>query len=125
MARIEIADGSLTVHIEGFDRFLALRSSLHIPLSHIQRVEARPDINMGLSSIKEEIRLAGAELPGSIRAGTFYHYGEGRYFYDVHHPERCIALDLVDERYKRIVIEIDGESPEAAAARIEQARGAG
>ncbi len=121
MARIELGNDSLTVRIDGFDRFLALKSSLTIPLSHIVRVEAQPDVNMGLSAIKDEIRLAGADLPGSLRAGTFYHYGEGRYFYDVHHPERCIALDLVDERYKRIVVEIDNETPEAAAARIEAA----
>jgi DNA-binding transcriptional regulator LsrR (DeoR family) len=62
--------------------------------------------------------LPGTEVPGVITAGTFYEHGE-RVFWDVHHPERAIALSLRDERYAKLVVEV--EDPEATIAAIEAA----
>jgi hypothetical protein len=39
-------------------------------------------------------------------------------FYDVHEPERTIGLDVEHERLRRVVVQLDEEEPEAAAARI-------
>ena len=57
-------------------------------------------------------------LPGVIRAGTFYRDGN-RAFWDVHHPEKTIVIDLHDERYKELVLEVD--DPEAAVRLIQNA----
>ena len=40
--RIEIRGGDLVVQIHGWDKLLALRSTLTIPLSHVKGASARP-----------------------------------------------------------------------------------
>jgi len=40
---------------------------------------------------------------GVITAGTFYHGGK-RVFWDVHHPEKTIVIDLHNERYNELVV---------------------
>jgi hypothetical protein len=115
MAEIEITADALIVHVTGADRIFALKSQLTIPLQHV------------LAAAKDEeearkwyhgLRLPGTEVPGVITAGTFYEHGE-RVFWDVHHPERAIALSLRDERYAKLVVEV--EDPEATIAAIEAA----
>jgi hypothetical protein len=45
---------------------------------------------------------------------------DGRWaFWDVHDLERAVIIDLADERYDRLVIEVD--DPRATAAGINQA----
>lgn len=116
MARITIEDGQLVVHIEGLDRILALKSSIRVPLAHVRAVTPRPEIPSALNW--RLIRAPGTLVPGVVRAGSFYHVGEGWYFFDVHDPEKSVAIDLADEHYKRLVVQVDGERPEEAAARI-------
>jgi hypothetical protein len=36
---------------------------------------------------------------------TFYQDGK-RVFWDVHHPEKTIVIDLHDERYNELVVEV-------------------
>jgi hypothetical protein len=57
-------------------------------------------------------------VPGVITAGTFYQDGK-RVFWDVHHPERTIVLDLHDEHYNQLVIEVS--DPQAAINLIQSA----
>ena len=57
-----------------------------------------------------------------ITAGTFYQEGE-RVFWDVHDPEKSVVIRLRDERYARLVIEV--EDPSATAAAIQKAIGKG
>jgi len=40
-------------------------------------------------------------------------------FWDVHHPEKTIVIDLRDERYNELVVEVD--DPEAAVRLIQNA----
>jgi hypothetical protein len=55
---------------------------------------------------------------GVVSAGRFY--SDGRLvFWDVHDPERAIGIELRDEPYGRLVLEVG--DPEQAIARIEQA----
>jgi hypothetical protein len=63
-------------------------------------------------------RMPGANVPGVITAGTFYQDGK-RVFWDVHHPEKTIVIDLHDERYNELVVEVD--DPEAAVKLIQTA----
>jgi hypothetical protein len=53
-----------------------------------------------------------------ISAGRFYSHRQ-LVFWDVHDPRRAIAIELRDERYARLVLEV--EDPEAEIARVQQA----
>jgi hypothetical protein len=64
------------------------------------------------------IRTLGTNVPGVIAAGTFYQDGK-RVFWDVHHPEKTIVIDLHDERYNELVVEV--ADPEAAVRLIQNA----
>jgi hypothetical protein len=117
VARIELREDTLVVHVTGADRLFALKSELAIPLEHV--VGAARDEDEARSWC-HGVRAPGTNLPGVITAGTFYEHGE-RVFWDVHHPERAIALSLRDERYAKLVVEVDDpdEAISAIAARID------
>jgi len=108
-------DGKLTLHVRGADKLWAFKSSLEIPLVHIAGVRADPEVAHGWY---HGIRMPGTNVPGVITAGTFYQDGK-RVFWDVHHPEKTIVIDLHDERYSELVVEVD--DPEAAVKVIQTA----
>ena len=112
MARIEITSDSLVVHIEGADQFLALKTQLEVPLAHIAGVDVRPE---DAHRVWHGLRMGGTNLPGVITAGRFLHHGEWA-FWDVHDPDRAIAIRLHDESYARLVIGVD--DPDATAQAI-------
>jgi hypothetical protein len=64
------------------------------------------------------IRAPGTYFPGIIAAGSFHQIGK-HVFWDVHNQDRAIAIDLHDERYTTLVLEV--ENPEATMAEIEKA----
>ena len=118
MADVELAQDALIVHVEGMDRLFALRSRLEVPLSHVEGAEADPEeARMRWHGIMER----GIWVPGPITAGTYYQEGE-LVFWDVHDPEKTVVIRLKDERYRRLVIEV--EDPEATVARVNEATGA-
>ena len=111
MAEIEITPTSLIVHIRGADQFFALKSQLEVPLEHIAGVDATaPEAR----DIWHGLRI-GTNLPGVITAGRFLHHGEWA-FWDVHDPEKAIAIHLHDEHYAKLVIGVD--NPVATAQAI-------
>jgi hypothetical protein len=112
---LAIAEGKLTLHVRGADKLWALKSSLEIPLVHIAGVRADPETARGWY---HGIRMPGTNVPGVITAGTFYQDGK-RVFWDVHHPEKTIVIDLHDERYHELVVEVD--DPEGAVKLIQNA----
>ena len=100
MTEIEIAEGRLRVVVEGFDKVLALRSTLDVPLTHVRGASQDPD------ALRERhgLRLGGTSLPGVIAAGTFY---DGAWwFLDVHHPEHAVRIDLDHEHYAALIVEV-------------------
>jgi hypothetical protein len=118
VAQVELDHDSLVVHVTGADRIFALKSVLTIPLEHV----------LGAAKDEEEahswyhgIRAPGTNIPGVITAGTFHQHGES-VFWDVHHPERAIAISLRDESYGKLVVEVD--DPDATVLAIEAAVGA-
>ena len=70
MASIEIHGDSLVIHIHGWDKLLALRSTLTIPLAHVRHAVARP--GDARFDEMEGVRLAGGYWPGSFAAGYFW-----------------------------------------------------
>jgi len=112
---LSVAEGKLTLHVRGADKLWAFKSSLEIPLVHVAGVRAAPEVARGWY---HGIRMPGTNVPGVITAATFYQDGK-RVFWDVHHPEKTIVIDLHDERYNELVVEVD--DPEAAVKLIQNA----
>jgi hypothetical protein len=111
MAEIEITPASLVVHIRGADRLLALKSQLEVPLEHIAAVDTSPP---EAHQIWHGLRAGGTNLPGAITAGRFIQHGEWA-FWDVHDPEKAIAIRLHDEHYAKLIIGVDDPTAVAAA----------
>src|SRR4051812_1355922 len=95
---VSITDGELTIEIQGLDKLWSLTSRLEIPLEHVIDVRLADDQSEG-------VRAPGTHIPGVITAGTFVQEGSS-VFWDVHDPTKAIALDLRDERYSKLVIEV-------------------
>ena len=103
MVDVSVAEGKLMLHVRGSDKLWALKSTLEIPLVHIASVRADPERARGWY---HGIRMLGTNVPGVITAGTFYQDGK-RIFWDVHHPEKTIVIDLHDDRYNELIVEVD------------------
>ena len=114
MVEIALDDGRLILEVQGWDRLWALKSRLEIPIEHLGGVSADPDATRGWKGF----RAPGTYVPGVITAGTFHLDGE-RIFWDVHDPARVIVIDLVDERYRRLVVEV--ADPDGAVRLIRSA----
>jgi hypothetical protein len=117
VAEVELAENTLSIHVLGMDRLWALRSHLEIPLPHVSGAEAASEV---ARRWWQGIRSGGTHVPGVITAGTFYQEGE-RVFWDVHDPEKAIVIRLRDERYERLIIEV--EDPPTTVAAIRAALG--
>jgi hypothetical protein len=113
MADIELTPDTLIVHIRGADQFFALKSQLEVPLEHLASVDASPPEARG---IWHGLRVGGTNVPGVVTAGRFIDHGEWA-FWDVHDPDKAIAIRLRDERYAKLVIGVDDPAATADALR--------
>ena len=111
MTKVNIADGKLVVEVQGFDKLWAFKSRLEIPLEHISGVRSAADER------PRGIRAPGTYIPGIIMAGTF-HQGGKKVFWDVHNPDRAIAIDLHDERYTSLIVEV--AEPEVTICEVQR-----
>lgn len=102
MVDLSVAEGKLVLHVLGADQFWALKSTLEIPLQHIAGVRADPTVARGWW---HGMKLIGTDVPGVLHAGTFYQHGK-RIFWDVHDPENTIVIELRDERYGELIVEV-------------------
>ena len=110
MVELSISGGNLLLHVQGADRLWALKSSLEIPLQHVAGIRA---IARGWW---HGIRMPGTSIPGVITAGTFYQHGQ-RVFWDVHNPDNTVVIELRDERYNQLIVEV--ADPVTAVALVE------
>jgi hypothetical protein len=117
LTEVELTRDTLIVHVRGMDRLWSLKSRLEIPLSHVLGAEADTQV---AREWQKGLRAPGTHVPGVITAGTFFQDGD-RVFWDVRDPEKTIVIRLEDERYARLVIEV--EDPPTTVAAIERAIG--
>jgi hypothetical protein len=120
MASIEITAHDLVVRVHGVDRVLALRSSVTVPLAHVAGVREHAEEANYDDAVKDSGRGIGTFVRGRVAAGIL-RLPDGRSFYDVHDPRKAIVVDLRSEPFEHLVVQVDGESPEAAAERIRDA----
>ncbi|MDK0517546.1 hypothetical protein [Streptomyces sp. ML-6] len=102
------------MEIEGLDKLWALKSRLTIPLAHVRGATADP----GIVKEPKGLRSPGAHVPGVVTAGTFHIDGE-RVFWDVRNPAKAVVIQLADERYARLVIQVP--DPRATVSLVEGA----
>lgn len=112
MVDVQVQGDRVVFEVEGMHKLWALRSRLEIPLAHVRGVRADPEIARGLW---RGLKLAGSDIPGLFAAGTFYRHGN-LVFYDVRDPTHAIVVELDDETYDRLVVEV--RDPAAAVATI-------
>ena len=79
-----------------------MRDSIQIPLASIEIV--RMDAERARAG-PEGTRNPGTSIPGLLTAGTF-NAGVARTFWDVHNPENTIVIELRDERYRELIVEV-------------------
>jgi len=102
MTRVEASDGSLKVEVLGWDKLWAFKSRLEFPLEHLVRV--RP-WDKEMDGKWRGLRAPGTSWPGLIVAGTYHVNGE-HVFYDVHDFANAVVVELRDEWYARLIVEV-------------------
>jgi hypothetical protein len=102
MITINREGGNFIFEVNGMHKLWALKSQLTIPAAHI--LNAHQD----LESIRgwRGWKAPGTYIPSIITAGTFYKDGN-RIFWDASNIEKCIIVDLQDEEYKKLIIEVE------------------
>lgn len=113
MTQIEVADNTLTVHVEGIDRLLSLRRRFAIPLDHVVSVEPGDGATAG-----KGLGVLASHVPAAIAPRT-YHQQQGRRLLAGHAPEHTLTIRLWNERYDRLVLDV--ENPRAVASAIVRA----
>ncbi len=114
MVTVTVSGDVAVFELQKMHKLWAFRSRLEIPLRHIAAVHSDPNVTMGLF---ERFKLAGSYLPGIFAAGTFWEHG-GLVFWDVHDGAHAIVVELKDEHYQRLVLEV--EHPADVVAMLQQ-----
>lgn len=107
MIKINIDNKKMILTIEGLHKLWTLKSEITIPLEDI----ASARINNNEVTMFEGWRLPGTYIPGLITAGTFRAHGD-KVFWDVAHPEKSIIIDLRNNEYKQLIIEVHNPKEE-------------
>jgi hypothetical protein len=115
MVEITINGETAVFEVEGWHKLWALRSRLEIPLTHIKGVHADPRPAMGWF---DGLKVAGTAIPHIFKAGIFYQDGNF-VFWDVSNPDKTIVIDLEDEHFAKLIVEVD--NPQAAEKLLEDA----
>ena len=115
MVEITIDGDKAVFEVEGWHKLWSLRSRLEIPLAHIRSVHPDPEPAMGWFA---GLKVAGTDIPNIFRAGIFFQ--EGNFvFWDVSSPEKTIVIDLEDEHFAKLIVEV--ADPQTAARLLEDA----
>jgi hypothetical protein len=117
MVAIQQQGDTVFFTIQGWHKLWALRSELRIPRAHILGARRDPEASKAWG-----IRAPGTSVPGLLKAGTFYFDNTGDNkptFLDVQRRENTVVVDLVDEEYNRLIIEV--ADPAAVVALLSSA----
>jgi len=115
MVDVSIDNTSAVFKVKGMSRFWAMKHEIRIPLNHIAGMREQPSPPMGWF---DGFKLVGASFPNRFRAGTFYQNG-GKVFWDARQGEKVLIVDLKDENYKKLIVEVD--SPASVMRAIKEA----
>ena len=118
-ASIDMNASSMTVTLRGLDVVWATRRRIVVPLGHIRG--ARYDAQAARHGPWLGAGRTDALLDYAVAAGPMRVHGR-REFWDVRDPGRAVAIDLAEEQYDRLVIEVDDPAAtvEAVNAAVER-----
>lgn len=119
MTNVEIQDDQLVARIQGLDQVLALSSELRIPLTHVRGAAVSPPEVRRRWRNPLRVKVLATDLPYVVMAGSFIFLDGEHAFWDVHHPDRTIVVELDHERFAKLVLEV--EDPQATVAAINAA----
>ena len=106
MVSVTVNGDTFIFEIKGFHKIWALKSKIIVSKENIIRAYQ----NENEFTFWKGFRMPGTEIPGLIAAGTFYK--KGRNFWDVINTKKALVVELKDNYYKKLIIEV--ENPEAA-----------
>jgi hypothetical protein len=107
MAEVSWQDDRHVVLIHGLDALWSLRRRIVVPLQHVRGAHVDPYLQIEAPWVGAG--RTDALLGWAVAAGPMLVSGD-REFWDVHHPEKAIVIDLSGERFSRLVIEVDDPS---------------
>jgi hypothetical protein len=113
MSKILLRQGYVEIQVSWLERALLGEKPQKLPLDQIRAVDAHPRLpDMMLHWLaRQELWMSGVSAY------------EGQLIPTTRNPARTLAIDLGDDE-GRIFVELDDETPETAAARINTARDA-
>ena len=104
---VEVRGDQLVANLKTRDKKFLLLSSIRIPLAHVARAEAEPEVPW---EVWRGLRVPGVNVPG-VRFYACY----GR-------RDKTLVISLKDETYERLITEVD--DPAKVAETINDAVGA-
>lgn len=102
MVTIEKKANNFVFEVKGLHKLWALKSEISIPKENI--INAYPN-QENLNWIIG-LKMPGTHIPGLITAGT-YIVKDGTIFCDVTDHKKSIVVELKDEHFKKLVIEVE------------------
>src|SRR2546423_5804543 len=112
---LDVTGSALRVTLSGWDRVLAVKRELQVPLGHVRGARVVPTEEARRES--GVLRAPGSSLPGRFREGTYRSASGDRQFWAVRGASRVLGVELQEETFSRIVGE--GEEPGDRLARIQ------
>lgn len=112
--KIDIENYNLIFILTGVDKVLALKSKLTIPLNHVKSVS----IDKADWNYFKMLKVMATRIPEVVADGIFVSK-EGFLFYEMHDPNKCITVELENEKYKKIIFEVSDK--ETSAKMIQEA----
>jgi hypothetical protein len=104
MVHVQEQEDMVVFTVEGWHKLWSFRSEFRIPRAHILGAQHDPEAAKAWG-----IRAPGTHIPGLLKAGTFYFDTTGDNkptFLDVQHREDTVVIDLQNEEYNRLIIEV-------------------
>ena len=118
MPTVTIEGGQLVVALSAWERFVALRGPVTVPVSSVSSVVFEPDPWQALRGI----RAPGTGFPRTIAYGVWRWTGEGRDFVAVLGRRPAVRIDLTpDALFSRLLLTVP--DPQATIAAIESQLG--
>lgn len=102
MINIKKTETQFIFEVQGMHKLWSFKSQLCIPKEHVKRAYQDKESLQGWKGW----RNPGVSLPFLLTAGTF-HKDDKQIFWDVAHIDNCIIVDLQDEEYQQLIIEVE------------------
>ena len=102
MVTITRNNGDFIFTVKGMHKLWAFKNEITIPRSHVIAAYQNTKSLSGWAGW----RMPGTFIPSVITAGTFYNDHE-KNFWDSTDINKCIIVELEDEQYNKLVIEVE------------------